>query len=156
MNPCPCGYLGDGSGRCRCSETRLQTYRSRLSGPLLDRFDLQVELSRVPLEHVASPVSAGESAAAAHSVSAARDRQLIRHGILNARLSDRALWQKVPLDRDGRRLLIRAAERWRLSARCCTRILKVARTIADLAADPDVTVLHVAEAIQYRSLDRQG
>lgn len=154
MNPCPCGYLGDGSGRCRCSETRLQTYRSRLSGPLLDRFDLQVELSRVPLEHMTNPVSAGESAAAAHSVSAARDRQLIRHGILNARLSDRALWQKVPLDREGRRLLIRAAERWRLSARCCTRILKVARTIADLAADPDVTVPHIAEAIQLRCLER--
>ncbi len=154
MNPCPCGYLGDGSDRCRCSETRLKTYRARLSGPLLERFDLQVELSRVPMEHFAAAASADGSAAAAGSVSAARERQLTRGGILNARLGDRSLWQEVSLEGEGRRLLIRAAERWRLSARSCTRILKVARTIADLAAARDVAVPHVAEAIQLRCLER--
>ena len=154
MNPCPCGYLGDRSDRCRCSETRLAQYRSRLSGPLLDRFDLQVGLSRVPLERIVDQVPDGGSAEAATSISAARERQLNRRGLLNARLGDRALWRQVPLSSDGRRLLIRAAEQWRLSARSCTRILKVARTIADLAAAPDVTVPHVAEAIQLRCLDR--
>ncbi|MEE8092881.1 MAG: YifB family Mg chelatase-like AAA ATPase [Gammaproteobacteria bacterium] len=154
MNPCPCGYLGDGSDRCRCSGTRLDCYRSRLSGPLLDRFDLQVEFARVPLERMADPAPDGESVTAARAVGAARERQLTRRGGLNARLGDRALWREVALDREGRRLMIRAAERWRLSARGCTRILKVARTIADLAADTDVTVPHVAEAIQLRCLER--
>jgi magnesium chelatase family protein len=154
MNPCPCGYPGDGSDRCHCSKTRLDHYRSRLSDPLLDRFDLQVELSRVPLERLTGPVPDGGSAAAARSVGAARERQLTRRGRLNARLGDHALWQQVPLDRDGRHLLMRAAERWQLSARSCTRILKVARTIADLADAPDVTVPHVAEAIQLRCLER--
>ncbi len=154
MNPCPCGYLGDGSGRCHCSKIRLDHYRSRLSGPLLDRFDLQVELSRVPLARMAGPAPDGGSAAAARTVGEARERQLTRRGRLNARLPDRALWQELPLDRDGRRLLDRAAERWRLSARSCTRILKVARTIGDLADAPDITVPHVAEAIQLRCLER--
>ncbi len=154
MNPCPCGYLGDGSDRCHCSETRVQHYRSRLSGPLLDRFDLQVELSRVPLARIANSSPDGGTADAALAVGAARERQLARRGLLNARLGDHALWQEVALDREGRRLLIRAAERWRLSARSCTRILKVARTIADLAAAADVAVPHVAEAIQLRCLDR--
>ncbi|MEE8249181.1 MAG: ATP-binding protein, partial [Gammaproteobacteria bacterium] len=154
MNPCPCGYLGDGSGRCHCSKIRLDHYRSRLSGPLLDRFDLQVELSRVPLTRMAGPAPDGGSAAAARTVSEARERQLTRRGRLNARLPDRALWQELPLDRDGRRLLNRAAERWQLSARSCTRILKVARTIGDLADAPDITVPHVAEAIQLRCLER--
>ncbi len=154
MNPCPCGYLGDRSDRCRCSETRLEQYRSRLSGPLLDRFDLQVGLSRVPLARIVDQLPDGETTEAAASISAARERQLNRGGLLNARLGDRALWRQVPLSSDGRRLLIRAAEQWRLSARSCTRILKVARTIADLAAAPDVTVPHVAEAIQLRCLDR--
>jgi len=154
MNPCPCGYLGDRSDRCRCSETRLAQYRSRLSGPLLDRFDMQVGLSRVPLARIAAQAPDGGSTEAAILVSSARERQLNRRGILNARLGDRALWQEIPLNRDGRRLLIRAAEQWRLSARSCTRILKVARTIADLAAVPDVALPHVAEAIQLRCLDR--
>jgi magnesium chelatase family protein len=154
MNPCPCGYLGDGSDRCRCSATRLETYRSRISGPLLDRFDIQVELSRVPFEHIASPTAQNGSASAAESVNAARMRQYQRHGTLNARLRDRDLWQRVPLTREGRRLLTRASERWQLSARSCTRILKVARTIADLDTATDVEAAHLAEAIQLRCLDR--
>ena len=108
----------------------------------------------MPLEHIGAAAPAGGSAAAARSVSTARERQLTRRGTLNARLNDRALWQKVPLDREARHLLLRAAERWQLSARSCTRILKVARTIADLAAAADIAVPHVAEAIQLRCLER--
>jgi magnesium chelatase family protein len=154
MNPCPCGYLGDGSDRCRCSATRLEYYRSRISGPLLDRFDIQVELSRVPFERISSPTADNGSASAAKSVNGARARQYQRCGTLNARLRDRNLWQQLPLSREGRQLLIRASDRWQLSARSCTRILKVARTIADLDAGKDISVTHLAEAIQLRCLDR--
>jgi len=154
MNPCPCGYLGDDSGRCHCAETRVQSYHSRLSGPLLDRIDLQVSLSRVPLASITDPAPATGSADAARCVHAAQNRQLRRQGQLNSRLGDRRLWQEVPLDPEGKRVLIRAADRWQLSARSCTRILKVARTIADLDTAQDVSVAHIAEAIQLRCMDR--
>lgn len=150
MNPCPCGYLGDSSGRRNCPETRVDQYRSRLSGPLLDRFDLQVGMSRVPLTQVTTEFSDDNSNEAASAVASAREQQLARGRLLNARLGDRQLWRDIPLSSEARKLLIQASERWRLSVRSCTRILKVARTIADLEAADDVHLPHVAEAIQLR------
>ncbi|MGI9260134.1 MAG: YifB family Mg chelatase-like AAA ATPase [Gammaproteobacteria bacterium] len=154
MNPCPCGYLGDGSDRCHCPETRVRSYRSTLSGPLLDRFDLHVALERVPIAGISDFAPDCTSAAVAAEVSRAREVQLDSRGCLNARLDDRSLWQEVRMGSDARRLLIRAADRWQLSARSCTRILKVAQTIADLESASNPSVGHIAEAIQLRCLDR--
>jgi magnesium chelatase family protein len=154
MNPCPCGYLGDGSDRCRCPETRLAQYRARLSGPLLDRFDMHVEVPRLPFEQFRKLEPPGQTLAAAVRVEAARALQLQRCAALNAHLRHRELVDIATLDRAGRTLLARAAERWKLSARSCDRVLKVARTIADLAGAPLVAAAHVAEAIQLRCLDR--
>jgi magnesium chelatase family protein len=154
MNPCPCGFQGDGTDRCKCSPYRLEQYRGRISGPLLDRFDLHVEVPRVPFEDIAGPAEGGESAALREAVVAARAVQLERGGRLNARLDARALWRVVDLGKEERALLKRAAERWQLSARSSVRVLKVARTIADLEGSVAVTAQHVAEALQLRCRDR--
>ncbi len=154
MNPCPCGYLGDGTGRCRCSESRLEHYRARLSGPLLDRFDMHIEIPRIPVAELAQPPNKGESASAAHRALLARQRQLQRSGVLNARLTNRQLWRTAALSPAARRILMKAADRWQLSNRTFTRILKVARTVADLADAETLAPEHVAEAIHLRCLDR--
>lgn len=154
MNPCPCGYLGDGTDRCRCSESRLEHYRARLSGPLVDRFDIQMEIPRIPFDELVKPLGNSESAAVADEASAARRRQLERCGVLNARMSNRQLWRTAALTPQGRRILMKAADHWQLSNRSCTRILKVARTIADLACAEALSPEHVAEAIHLRCLDR--
>jgi len=155
MNPCFCGYLGDGTDRCRCTPGRLEQYRSRISGPLLDRFDLHIEVPRVPFTDIAEPTETSESAALRAAVVAARHLQLERSGgRLNARLDTRALWRVVTLGVAQRTLLKRAAERWQLSARSSLRVLKVARTIADLAGSASVAAEHVAEALQLRCRDR--
>jgi magnesium chelatase family protein len=154
MNPCACGHLGDGTDRCRCTPQRLEHYRSRISGPLLDRFDLHVDVPRVPFADVAEPPAAGESAQLRETVKRARDIQIARSGRVNSRLDARQLWKVVDLGKVGRELLRRAAERWQLSARSSLRILKVARTIADLARADAVGPEHVAAALQLRSRDR--
>jgi magnesium chelatase family protein len=154
MNPCYCGFLGDGTDRCRCTPSRLEQYRGRISGPLLDRFDLHIEVPRVSFADISNPATAGESAALRESVLAARRIQLERAGRLNARLDARALWRVVSLGPAQRTLLKRAADRWSLSARSSMRVLKVARTIADLEAAEKVTTDHVAEALQLRCRDR--
>jgi magnesium chelatase family protein len=154
MNPCPCGFLGDGTDRCKCTPGRLDHYRGRISGPLLDRFDLHVEVPRVSFTDIAEPTERGESATLRDVVMAARATQLERAGRLNARLDARALWRAVKLGADQRALLKRAADRWHLSARSSLRVLKVARTIADLAQSPAVTTQHVGEALQLRCRDR--
>jgi magnesium chelatase family protein len=155
MNPCFCGYLGDGTDRCKCTPAKLEQYRGRISGPLLDRFDLHVEVPRVSFADVAEPAAAGESAELRETVMAARRTQLERGSRLNARLDTRALWRVVTLGAPQRALLKRAADRWQLSARSSVRVLKVARTIADLACSDEVTTEHVAEALQLRCRDRQ-
>jgi magnesium chelatase family protein len=156
MNPCPCGMLGDASGTCRCSPPVLERYRGRVSGPLLDRIDLHVEVPRVPVATLTAELRGGEpSAAIAARVAAARARQLGRRGVLNAHLPGRDVRRACRLGDDGRRLLEAATLRLGLSARAYTRILRVARTIADLADAPAVTTSHLAEAIQYRGLDRR-
>ena len=154
MNPCPCGFFGDGTDRCSCSESRIAHYRARLSGPLLDRFDIHVEVPRIPFEDLTQIPSRHESVDYAKAASRARVRQIERNGVPNARLTNRQLWEAAILSPAARRLLLRASDRWRLSNRSCTRILKVARSIADLACAEALTAEHVAEALQLRCLDR--
>jgi magnesium chelatase family protein len=121
---------------------------------LLDRFDLHIEVPRVAFADIGEPAAAGESAEVRELVTAARTVQLERGGRLNARLDTRGLWQVVKLGPEQRELMKRAAERWQLSARSSLRVLKVARTIADLAGSAQVTAEHVAEALQLRCRDR--
>src|SRR5262245_39387166 len=157
MNPCPCGLLGDPSDVCRCSPPLLERYRARVSGPLLDRIDLHVEVSRVPVGSLADEgVAAEPSAAVRARVAAARVRQVSRRGCVNARLGGREVRRACRLGPAGRRLLELSSERLGLSARAYTRILRVARTIADLAGETDVSTSHVAAPIQYRTLDRRA
>ena len=154
MNPCFCGFLGDGTDRCKCTPAKLEQYRGRISGPLLDRFDLHVEVPRVAFGDIDEPAERSESLQLRETVGEARRIQVERGGRLNARLDSRALWRVVKLGAGQRELLKRAADRWRLSARSLLRVLKVARTIADLAGSANVTTEHVAEALQLRCRDR--
>jgi len=156
MNPCPCGWLGDASGRCRCTRDQVRAYRTRVSGPLLDRIDLHVEVPAVPqAELLAPPGLDGEpSAQVRQRVEAARTRQMARCGVPNARLDVKAVTETCALRHDERRLLEQAMQKLSLSARSAHRILKVARTIADLTNSQDIDLPHLSEAIQYRCLDR--
>ena len=156
MNPCPCGWQGDASGRCRCTPDQVQLYRSRVSGPLLDRIDLQVEVPALPHAELLAPnTTGGETSASVRSrVEAARSRQEARAGKPNARLGNKEIERDCQLTTAQTQLLERALNRFALSARAAHRILKVARTIADLEAATDIGETHLAEAIQYRSFDR--
>lgn len=158
MNPCPCGFLGDPSGRCRCTEDRVRAYRARISGPLLDRIDLHVEVPAVPRELLLqrSPKENETSATVRTHVEAARSRQLVRNGCTNHVLSNKQVEALCRLDRESEQLLEQAVTRLGLSARAYHRVLKVALTIADLAASDRVGATHVAEAIQYRAFDRSA
>jgi len=156
MNPCPCGYLGDRFADCRCSGDRVAAYRRKISGPLLDRIDLHVEVLRPPTELLRSGASSGESSKAVRKrVEKAWALQLQRSGINNARLSGEALDSVCAATDECWALLESAAERFNLSARAHQRVLRVARTIADLAGDKKITPPHVAEALSLRCLDRQ-
>ncbi len=155
MNPCPCGHAGDPSGRCRCTGEAIARYRSRLSGPLLDRIDLHVEVPRLPQQVLLAPAGGGEPSQQVRArVVAARGAQLARSGGSNALLAGAALRRHAALAAGERRLLEQAAERLELSARACHRILRVARTIADLDQADAIGQAHLAEAISYRCLDR--
>jgi magnesium chelatase family protein len=156
MNPCPCGYLGDANGRCHCSEEQVSRYRARVSGPLLDRIDLHIEVSPPPRAALRpdEPADGEASAAVAARVAAARQRQLKRGDKCNAQLSNREVNRDCRPEPDGLALLEQAMERLGLSARAYHRILKVARSIADLEDSSAVTATHVAEAVGYRTLDR--
>ncbi len=150
MNPCPCGHLGDRRGRCRCSPDQVRRYRGKLSGPLLDRMDLVIEVPLLdPVEMQAQP--AGESSACVRErVERAFAIQEERQGRANSRLGPGAVDRLCRPDREGEALIAQAIGRLGLSARAYHRILKVARTIADLAGAERVGAAHVAEAIQYR------
>ncbi|MDD3529834.1 MAG: YifB family Mg chelatase-like AAA ATPase [Gallionellaceae bacterium] len=150
MNPCPCGYLGHPSGRCRCTPDQVARYRARLSGPLLDRIDLHVEVPALPeLDLVDAP--AGEATAAVRArVIAARERQLARQGKTNADLGNAEIDRYCALDAAGTSLLRQAIARLNLSARAYHRVLRLARSLADLAGDDTITPAQVAEAVQYR------
>ncbi|MEO8302713.1 MAG: YifB family Mg chelatase-like AAA ATPase [Betaproteobacteria bacterium] len=162
MNPCPCGWLGHASGRCHCPPDKIARYRSRVSGALLDRIDLGIEVPALASDAFAVGAMAGEpavdhaltSAAVQGEVTTARRRQLERQGKANARLAPREIGTHCTPDAVGAALLAQAMARLSLSARAYHRILKVARTIADLADCAGIAAPHVAEAVAYRRFDR--
>lgn len=157
MNPCPCGYAGDEAGRCRCSAAQVVRYRSKISGPLLDRIDMQISLRPVrPEQLLGSPRGCAESSVVvAARVAAVRRTQLLRQGKLNSRLTPAELDQWCALERDARGLLRAAVSRWGLSARAFHGVLRLARTCADLAQESSIRANHVAEAVNFRVLDRE-
>ena len=155
MNPCPCGYLGDPSGRCHCTAEQVARYRARISGPLLDRIDMQLEVPRLSPTELAGPRPPTESSAAVRErVCAARARAETRGGGPNSQLQPAGIEQHCQLDDTSRALISTAMQRLGLSARAYHRILKLARTIADLDDSPAITPAHLSEAIGYRRLDR--
>ena len=161
MNPCPCGWLGHASGRCQCTPDRIARYRNRISGPLIDRIDLGIEVPALDPGTLAIGSTASGSAAGAETsararqiVTSARARQLVRQGKPNARLGPREIDAHCQPGAAGAAILAQAMARLSLSARAYHRILKVARTIADLAGSPAVGAPHVAEAVAYRRFDR--
>jgi magnesium chelatase family protein len=156
MNPCPCGYLGDGEGRCRCTAEQVQRYRRRISGPLLDRIDIHCEVPRPPRNalHPDAAADGEASATVAARVAEARALQLERTGKANAMLANREITRFCKLEPAAQQLLDQAMERLHLSARAYHRVLKVARTIADLAGCDTIQAAQLAEAVGYRAFDR--
>jgi magnesium chelatase family protein len=153
MNPCPCGYFSDPTRECRCTGAIIQRYLSKVSGPLLDRIDMHIEVPAVAYKELRGKDNGVGSAEMRDRVQAARAIQQKR-GFYNARIPSRQLRKLCALDEAGERTLEMAVRRMGLSARAHDRILKVARTIADLSASESVAAKHLAEAVQYRSLDR--
>jgi magnesium chelatase family protein len=154
MNPCPCGYYSDSTRECRCTPAIIQRYLGKISGPLIDRIDIQIEVPAVPYKELRSTATTDTSAAMRDRVGRAREIQRARGGYINARMPARMIRKQCALDESGERTLEIAMRRMSLSARAHDRILKVARTVADLDRSEPVTARHIAEAIQYRSLDR--
>jgi magnesium chelatase family protein len=159
MNPCPCGQYGNPMARCQCSPMQIQKYLGRVSGPLLDRIDLHVEVPPVKYAELMSKRGGEDSATVRERVLQARERQRNRLAGLtgkhcNADMESQEIQRFCRLDERSSTVLRRAMETLGLSARAYDRILKVARTIADLAGATDISVEHVSEAVQYRSLDR--
>ena len=150
MNPCPCGYLGHADGRCRCTPDQVARYRGRLSGPLLDRIDLFIEVPALPAGELQAASQGEASAPVRQRVMAARQRQIDRQGKTNALLETREIERHCLPGREGQALLQKAIVRLGLSARSYHRILRVARSIADLECAEAVGAGHVAEAIAYR------
>ncbi|MBJ6985455.1 YifB family Mg chelatase-like AAA ATPase [Luteimonas sp. MC1750] len=156
MNPCPCGWAGDPSGRCQCSLDAVQRYRMRVSGPLLDRIDLHVDVPRMSPAELRPDAPAGEASAAVRArVEAARGRQLARAGVLNAHLDQAGTAAHCRLADGDQALLERAIDSLQLSARAMHRILRVARTIADLDGRDAIGSAHLAEALGYRGFVAQ-
>ena len=148
MNPCPCGYFGE--ARCHCTPDQITRYRSRISGPLQDRIDLQVTVPRIAQTDLSNPTPGESSSVVRARVEAARCRQHERQNALNSALSPTALYRHCPLDRQQQNLLNTAAERLGLSARAFHRLLRVARTLADLSGDDHPRTEHLTEALGYR------
>ena len=163
MNPCPCGHLGSRTQQCRCTAAEIRRYLGRISGPLLDRIDMHIEVESIPADRLAEPEDAESSAEIRARVEAARQLQRERYESspesrtirCNAELDARTLRKACPMKKDARELLQLSSDRLNLSNRAYTRILKVARTIADLESAEEITTEHISEAVQYRTLDRK-
>src|SRR5207248_608996 len=159
MNPCPCGYLGDAKRACKCAPMQVERYHGRISGPLLDRIDMHIEVPAVPFQELSGSADGTSSALMREQVNRAREAQKQRFGPdshrVNGRMTSRQLRRHCVLDEEGRNLLKNAMEDLGLSARAHDRILRVSRTIADLEGSPHIRQSHLSEAINYRSLDRK-
>lgn len=157
MNPCPCGWAGDVSGRCRCLPDAIRRYRARISGPLLDRIDLHVEVPRLPPSELRPDAPDGEASGTIRTrVEQAQQTQMQRAGVLNARLGQAETMSSCRLCERDQQLLERAIDSLQLSARAMHRILRVARTIADLAGSDQIATAHLTEAIGYRRADQSA
>jgi len=156
MNPCPCGHLGDDSGRCHCTPDQVQRYCRRVSGALLDRIDMQVEVPALPVGHMGSADAhhRDTSEQVRMRVAVARERQLARSACPNQRLASKQIEHYCRLRPADQRMLATAIDRLHLSARARHRVLRVARTIADLADSDEIETTHLSEAIQYRNVER--
>lgn len=158
MNPCPCGYFGDSNNECTCTLPQIQRYRSKISGPLMDRIDIHIEVPAVKYRDLASKDAGESSSEIKKRVNQARKIQLNRFKGMkiycNAQMSNRHIKKYCEIDEASQKLLETAIDKFGLSARAYTRILKVARTIADLEGEKNILSHHLSEAIQYRSLDR--
>jgi magnesium chelatase family protein len=158
MNPCPCGYYGDPKRECRCSPNQIQKYQSKISGPLLDRIDLHVEVPAVQFEDMARKETAESSMHIRNRVMKARERQHQRFkkkDRINAYMGPKGIKVHCALNEECETFLKSAMSEMNFSARSYDRILKVSRTIADLENKPSIETHHLAEALQYRSLDRK-
>ena len=159
MNPCPCGYYGSGEKKCNCRDDQIKKYINRISGPLLDRIDIHIEVEGVKFKKLGTDIPSESSSDIKKRVNAARHLQLERYKdyniFSNAELSPSLINRYCKLTSDCKKVLESAFDKLGLSARAYCRILKVARTIADLDNSSDINISHLAEAIQYRSLDRK-
>jgi magnesium chelatase family protein len=157
MNPCPCGYFTDPRRPCKCSAPQIDRYLARISGPLLERIDIHIEVPAVPVAALRDMQPGTDSATMRAQVRQAMAVQRERFGdgkTTNGRMTPRLLRKHAPLDRDGERILRQAVSELGLSARAHDKVLRVARTIADLAGEANISATHLSEAIQYRRLDR--
>jgi len=159
MNPCPCGYLGDASGQCHCTEDQVQRYRNKISGPLLDRIDMQLEVPRQSQQLLLNDqtTTPEESSATVRAqVQQARQRQLDRQGCINSLLSQRALEQYCELTHSDKQFLVRVMDKMNLSMRAYHRTLRLARSIADVDAQAQINMSHLSEALMYRRMDKKS